>query len=385
MNASSTGRRASHRGQGGQVIVIMALALIALVMGVALVIEAGNAFAQQRVAQNGADAAANAGAVVLGERLGGAPRTNANVYAAVTTSAAANSLANPTAFYTDIDGNDIAGGPIAVGNDAGAPPADAAGVRVGGERDFATLFARVGGLDQLRASADATAVAGLLDGVCSAEAGCGVLPVTFPVLISTCEDPHTNTPIGQGPYTLVSIDQRTEANMSIVPLCTTGPGSIGWLDLGPGNLASEIVIPSNRAFNLPTWLQTQTGAVNAVEDEINDNYAGKVILIPMFDGTCRVEPAGTDFLDCPEDKRGTDPVGDNTWYHIPKFTGFFLDRAYVQGSDPECKQAPGSPLMGGGGSVACMKGWFIRFITQGPVTSGGAGDDTSAIGIQLKR
>ncbi len=382
MNASITGRRTSHRGQGGQVIVIMALALVALVLGVALVIEAGNAFAQQRVAQNGADAAANAGAVVLGERLGGAPRTNADVYAAVTTSAAANDLANPTAFYTDIDGNDVAGGPLAVANDAGTPPADAAGVRVGGDRDFATLFARVGGFDQLRASADATAVAGLLDGVCSAEAGCGVIPVTFPVLISTCEAPHTNTPIGQGPYTVVPFDQRTQANMSIVPLCTTGPGSVGWLDLGPGNLASEIENPSNRAFNLPTWLQTQTGAVNAIEDEINDNYAGTIVLIPMFDGTCKQQPAGTNLSDCPAGQEGT---GNNTWYHIPKFTAFFLDRAYIQGSDPECKRAPGSPLMGGGGSVACMKGWFVRFITQGPVVAGGVGDDTSAIGIQLKR
>ena len=381
MNASAAGHDAPHHGERGQVIVVMALALIALIMGVALVIEAGNAFAQQRVAQNGADAAANAGAVVLGERLGGAPRTNADVYAAVTTTASANGLATPTAVYTDIDGNDVAGGPIAVTDDGSAPPSDAAGVRAGGNRDFATFFARVSGFGQLRASADATAVAGLLNGVCSAESGCGVIPVTFPVLISTCETPHTNTPIGIGPYRLVSMDQRTEANMSIVPLCTTGPGSIGWLDLGPGNLASEITTPTNEAFDLPVWLQTQTGAVNAVEDELNDNYAGKVVLIPMFDGTCKVHPAGANLADCPAGEEGT---GNNTWYHIPKFTGFYLDRAYVQGSDPECKVGPGSPLMGGGGSVACMKGWFVRFITQGPVGAG-TGDSTSAIGIQLKR
>lgn len=375
-------QRVSER-QGGQVIVVMALALIAIVMGVALVLEAGNAFAQQRMAQNGADAAANAGAVVLAERLGGASKTNADVLTAVNTSANANGLINPVAHYTNIDGGDIAGGPTLVTNDAGTPPSDAAGVRVNGDRDFGTSFARVMGFTQFRASADATAVAGLLNGVCSADAGCGVLPVTFPVLIATCEFPHTTTSIGEGPYTLVSIDQRTAGNESIVPLCTTGPGSVGWLDLGPGNLAQEISNPSNRAFDLPIWLQTQTGDNNAVDTAINSNYDGKIILIPMFDGTCKIQPSGPDRSDCPRGQEGT---GNNTWYHIPKFTGFFLDHAYIQGNNrADCSSTPGSPLMGGNGSMACMKGWFVRFIEQGPVIAGGGSDASSAIGIQLKR
>ena len=372
---------ARHPREAGQVMVIFALALtLSIVFGVAFVIELGNAFAQQRIAQNGADAAANAGAVVLGERLGGATRTDRDVLSAVTTVAAANGLANPAAVYTDIDGNDLSGS-LAVGG--GSIPADAAGVHVGGDRDFGTSFARVFGLNQLRASADAAAVAGLLNGVCPAEAGCGVLPVTFPVLISTCEFPHTTTSIGEGPYTLVSIDNRTTANESIVPICTTGPGSVGWLDLGPGNLAQEIVTPSNRAFDLPVWLQTQPGNNNAVEDAINDNYAGTVVLIPMFDGTCKIQPSGTNLSDCPAGQEGT---GNNTWYHIPKFTGFFIDEAFIAGNNaPDCSSPPGSPLMGGNGSMSCMKGWFIRFITQGPVVPGSGFDSTSAIGIQLKR
>lgn len=368
--------------QRGQVIVIMALALVAIVMGVALVVEAGNAFAQQRIAQNGADAAANAGAVVLAERLGGASKTNADVYDAVINSAAANALANPVAFYTDIDGHDVAGGPTEVANDAGAPPADAAGVRVGGDRDFGTFLARVVGLNEFRASADATAVAGLLNGVCAADDGCAVIPVTFPVLISTCEFPHSTTSIGEGPYTLVSIDARTTGNESIVPLCTTDAGSVGWLDLGPGNLSQEITNPTNRAFDLPVWLQTQTGNSNAVETAMN-GYAGEVILIPMFDGTCKVQPSGTNLSDCPNGQEG---VGNNTWYHVPKFTGFFLDHAYIAGNNrPDCANPPGSPTMGGNGAISCMKGWFVRFITQGPVVAGGGTDATSAIGVQLKR
>ena len=45
--------------------------MVSLIGGVALVLEAGNAYAHQREAQNGADAVANAGATVLSERLGG--------------------------------------------------------------------------------------------------------------------------------------------------------------------------------------------------------------------------------------------------------------------------------------------------------------------------
>ena len=51
--------------------VIAAMAMIALIGGVALVLEAGNAYAHQREAQNGADAVANAGATVLAQRIGG--------------------------------------------------------------------------------------------------------------------------------------------------------------------------------------------------------------------------------------------------------------------------------------------------------------------------
>lgn len=365
------------RSVQGQVLVLVALALVAIAAGTAVVLEAGNAFAQQRITQNAADAAANAGAVVLAERLGGATRTDGDVFSAITASGADNDLGSVSGTYTDINGASLG---AAVGG--GSIPSGAAGVLAGGTRTFGTSFARVLGFEQFSTSADATAVTGILDGVCPAEAGCGILPVTFPVLISECSPPHSTSSIGAGPYTLVSANNRTTANESIVPLCTTDPGSVGWLDLGPGNLANEIVTPTNQAFDLPVWLQTQPGNVNSVEDEINDNYADSVVLIPMFDGTCKVQPAGTALSDCPNGQEGT---GNNSWYHIPKFTGFWLDRAYTQGANnAECNSPPGSPFVGGNGSVSCLKGWFVRFITTGPVSSGGVGPaDPSAIGIQL--
>ena len=72
-------RRTCRRrdGERGQILVIAVIALIAMIGGVALVLEGGNAYAHQRVAQNGADAVANAGATVLAQRLGGGDQDDA--------------------------------------------------------------------------------------------------------------------------------------------------------------------------------------------------------------------------------------------------------------------------------------------------------------------
>jgi len=83
----------------------------------------------------------------------------------------------------------------------------------------------------------------------------------------------------------------------------------------------------------------------------------------MFDSTCRDVPSTGLPADC------TDPgSGLNLYYHIPRFAQFLLDRAYIQGgNNPDCNQAPGSPLVGGNGGISCFKGWFVRYIMQGKV------------------
>ena len=55
----------------GQVIVLIALAMVAMLAGVALVIDGGNAYAQQRRTQNGIDASAESGAAQLARRMVG--------------------------------------------------------------------------------------------------------------------------------------------------------------------------------------------------------------------------------------------------------------------------------------------------------------------------
>ena len=56
---------ASDRSRSGQVLVIVALGMVAFIAMVGLVIDGGNAWGQQRETQNGADSAAKAGAAVI--------------------------------------------------------------------------------------------------------------------------------------------------------------------------------------------------------------------------------------------------------------------------------------------------------------------------------
>ena len=166
--------------------------MVAIIGGVSLVLEGGNAYAHQRVAQNAADSVANAGATVLAERLGGATETDADVLAAIDAMADANGLDSYVAYYTNVTGELLDSGrrrprrprPLRR-RSAGqrrntAIPAGAQGVQVAGSQAFDTTFARVLGINQFTASADATAVTGALTGG-------EFLPVVFPVSMANCD------------------------------------------------------------------------------------------------------------------------------------------------------------------------------------------------------
>src|ERR1051325_2797907 len=97
-------RHRSRRGQRGQIVPITALAMIALIGGVALILEGGNAYAHQREAQNGSDAVANAGATVLAQMLGGTAQTDPDVDWSMTTVSGANYLNDYDGYYTNVSG-----------------------------------------------------------------------------------------------------------------------------------------------------------------------------------------------------------------------------------------------------------------------------------------
>lgn len=379
-------RRSSRPRQPGQALVVLALTMTVILAATAVVMDGGNAMAQQRGTQNATDSAALAGATVIAEKMGGVSRTDSDVVAAMSSAFSGNTSTMGTSYYITFAGNLVGtvgrGGPI---------PSDASGIQAAGMRTFNTFMAAIAGQSSWTAGASASALAGALRSICSAMDGCGVMPITYSIPITSCDG--TSRPLRIGvDWPLVSLqtalDDHGVGNYeSIVPLCKNGPGGVGFLEMGcGGNLSDQITTPCNGPFDIPAWIQTSSGNANNVGSELNP-YEGEVILIPMFDATCREVPSTGLPADC------TDPGdGSNLWYHIPRFAMFLLDEAYVQGSNfPQCNQPPGQPLVGGNGSTACLKGWFVHYIMQGRVGSyeGCPANNTDCLepilGVQLVR
>jgi hypothetical protein len=420
------------RREGGQALVIMVLALVVL-MGISgLVIDGGNAMANERGVQNGADAAAEAGALVLASRLAGASTPaggwDSTIHAAILASALANGITVEAAYYTDIcgiplksDGTaSLTGGvynfstakQVGTGlpNPTSTTPncpsltvGPVAGVLVKGHRDIGTVFARVLGINTMPVGAFTTAAAGFLQESCAATDSeyCGLLPLAVPIDQVSCDGNNNVVDTGNQ----WSSDGKT---IYKVPLCKNGPGNVGWLDWTPkGGGTSELIDqvnnPTNPAVPLPSWQYiTATGNPNAngLEAAIRQ-YDGQLVLVPQFDLTCNPKnnnnPDNTSpaintapNFGCPAGYLGGN--GSNQWYRIPAFAHFRLCSA----SDTDCHNAGadfGAYLNGnnksvcdtGNGATSCLVGKFESIVRTGTIGAGvgGGTGNSKAIGVQL--
>jgi Flp pilus assembly protein TadG len=363
--------RSSRRaGARGQILVIAALAMVAMLGGVALVLEGGNAYAHQRIVQNSADAVANAGATVLADYLAGTAKTDANVATAMAYLSTANALSSHVGWYTDWKGNLLTTAGLPAPNTAAAAavgggviPPLAQGVQAAGTQRFETTFGRVIGFNSFDASADATAIAG-------PATGGEFLPVIFPVNIVDC-DVSGDLGIGEAAWQLSSPGTPPVGQEYIVPLCKTGGGSFMILDLDgtPNNCADEVLNPPAVQFpDFPITLNSDNGnnCAKQMVDEVNAK-SGQVVLIPICDGDCATSG------------------GSSATYHVTKVAAFYLD--YMSdvnsGANAAC-DGNGTTLVPirGNGSSSCIAGWFVRYFTKGSVGAGpitGAG----AAAIQL--
>jgi hypothetical protein len=374
-------RRASS--EKGQVLIIVAGALVVIVAMVGLVVDGGYAWGQQRETQNGSDAASEAGAVQLAANIAGVTpaRTDADVLAAVNAAGTANGIGNPAACYTDFNGQPItsAGNPTGSTSCAGAAmvgggtiPSGAFGVRAQGAKTFPTFLMRVIGFSQLTTTATATSRAGWSAGGCSAESGCIILPVTVPVTIVSCDG--SNNPIQ-------TKDNYQIGPLYIIPLCKNGPGNVGWIDWTPtaggtSELVQAILNPSNPALKWPGWYYiTSTGNINSssVENALR-TYDGQKVQFPMFDNTCDATPTGPGVNDCPAGHLGGN--GQNQWYHIGAMATFI----FCSSTDTDCTGASApygayingsnkTPCDTGNGATSCLAGHFVKTESEGEVTA----------------
>jgi Flp pilus assembly protein TadG len=421
----------------GQVLIIAVGGLVALIAVVALIIDGGNAYANQRIVQNGSDAAAEAGAIVMAERLAGAVTPvggwDLAVQSAINSSAAANGISVTASYYTDIcgiplkptgtaslNGDDSynfttaalvgSGMPTALNVTPDCPSTTAgppAGVIVLAHKDVGTFFAAAIGIPTVGVSTQSTAASGYLQNSCDATQGaaCALLPVTFPVYQLTCTGSNQSNPITDGSGNRVD---WVVGSYYKVPLCGGNPGSVGWLDWTPPSggtqeLIQSIQTPNNPAIPLPSWQYvTQTGNTNSqqVENAVRA-YDGQIVLIPEFDLTCN-PPNGTNpdssspavntspNYGCPAGSLGGN--GQNQWYRFPSFASFQL----CISTDPNCTGMGanyGAYINGnnhavcdtGNGATSCLVGKFVDIIRSGTIGAGFGGGQggEKQIGIQL--
>ncbi len=380
-----------QRAERGQLLVIFALFLVALVAGLGLVFDAGQAWGEQRRAQNTADSMAYAGALELAKRLAGVQPepTDANVCSAILAAAAGNVDGAPNVTYVPCNGSNDpqasyvnSNGTVVLGAvGSGSIPTGAAGVRVWSSRTVHPFVTgRLLPFD-ISATADATAIAGYVD-----NPGAGsLLPLAVPVNFTFCDgqnDPHSSEltwPVGSD---------------VVVPLCRADPtgqatgGNVGWIDWTPPGggtpeIIDSILNPDNPGFRVPSWLwAVQSGNANngGIEDALR-SLIGQTVLVPKFDAVCAVTPSGTQtqLTDCPAGS--LDKGRGNQWYHLHSIAAFTISGVYLQGNN--------APICGGNGSTGCLTGQFTGYVYTGTVDAGPGFDPDhpplpgAVVGVQL--
>lgn len=359
----------TQTSERGQILAIVAGGMLIFIAMVALVIDGGNAWAQQRTTQNGADAAAEAGTVVIARNLPyraageTPPLTDADVMAAVDDIAAENAIVVDVAQYTDFDGNEIG---VEVGSLGSAPPpATGLGVKVEAHKDFDTFLAGVIGFDELTASTEATAHAGY---VIEMPAGT-VLPVTIPVTVPQCDGSNN---------LVTTTDPWIPEEEYVLYLCSSGPGNVGWLDWTPpgggcSETADSIENPDNPPLTIPDWhYVVATGNCNSIQVQTAlENRIGEKVSIPLFDSTCDSKPPN------PHDVCATGPGhGSNQYYHFNSWIDVTINEVHVTGGNSAC--------MASNGSTSCLIVTFHAMMGPGVLGAPVGGESELArVGVEL--
>jgi len=321
-----TTRRADAPRERGQMLVLFAGGLTAIILIVGLVIDGGYAFAQRRDAQNAADFAAMAGARIVAELVGGDTTngTDANVKAAInlaisTNGATAITFGAPSGpQYVDSNGAIVPSSTSAgsyVGN--GTIPTGAVGVKVGSSRTWKPFFLGIMGVNNWTAAASATAKGGYSAG--------GPGGNVFPAGISLSffqTYPFCSGPVSADPTSPCYPQQLTPGNLNV-------PGGFGWLKFGCTGYGLGQVPPANIGGcqnNVP-FLNTEIGPPS--------NSFGCCTQVGLPGSLDRIGslPGNKVAADCSyyitNQITVTVPVwdtaggtGSNAWYHIIGFAGF---------------------------------------------------------------
>ncbi|HKE73566.1 MAG TPA: pilus assembly protein TadG-related protein [Acidimicrobiales bacterium] len=329
-------RTRARRDDTGAVVVLVSIMMVVLLGMGALVLDAGQLYAERRELQNGADAAALA---VAQDCAGGDCKDEA---------ATAHSYADDNAHDGKAGVDEVCGSGPGLAACA-TPPAD---VPAGNWVKVATVtpddnkvdfvFAPVLGHDAGRARAAAVASWGAVGGA-----------TTIPLTLSECEyiELGGNLASGTFPSGLNYVYFHDTTDAGTCPAGPSGadlPGGFGWL---ASSSACQVTVRADR------WVDDKPG--NSVPNDCTpSDWQGKEVLIPVYD-------------------RVNGLTGSNGSYHLAGFAGFRM-AGYRFPSDEWQNGFPCGKKPKGGTTYIC--GEFTRIVTTGEV---GTGPDFGARVIQM--
>lgn len=323
-----------RKGEKGQVLVIAALMMTVLMGFLALVVDVGNAYAQRRFVQNGADAAAIAAARVLASNLD-TGTSDGTVVAVLNQYLAANNQgtfvpgaglgAAQGAWYVTPNGTRIA----AVGSGIGVPAAGfnqlpqiagqyVGGVEIAAGKELDTFFAGILGFEKMTVGAVAV---GQFGGESSQSIDQPNGPRVMPLAIGK----HTweqTLACGTG-YNL----PVTFALGIVAPFSCNGTNGQGGFQWSPLNIAEDFsnaiakdllkpITPyADNAIRIGVEIRVASGERAVDYAMLNDYWAGQDVLVPIVDVTGKV--------DCKP--HCDEPVLHFVWFHV----------TYAGGSSPK--------------------------------------------------
>jgi hypothetical protein len=323
-------KRRHSRRQGGQILVIAALAIFFVIVPVVgLVIDGGYALAQRRASQNASDFAALSGARIVSEWISGdtSNGTDANVRTAISAAVRANG-GTPITFgapdgpqYVQPDGTAlgyVGGGTI---------PTNTVGVTVGSARTWRPFFLGSLGIGQWDASARATAKGGYAAG--------GPPGPVFPVGVAEAffqTYPFCSGPVSTDPASSCYPIHLTSGNLNV-------PGGFGWLTFGAAGKCAGFglgMLIEGCDPNTPFLVEeigppaNSHGCCTAVSGDPEKDRIGSLPGNKVSEG--QVVPACQYYID--NKVTVTVPVWDyaggtghaDSYYHIIGFAGFQLTK-----------------------------------------------------------
>lgn len=340
-----------RRGERGQVLILAALTMTALVGFLALVIDVGNAYAQRRLVQNAADAASIAAARYMANNLSGA--TDAAVAGVVAAylapnggaTYAANAAASAAdgAWYVDPSGARVK----AVGSGGSAPTfPSAVGVEVAARKQVTTYFARAIGYPTMTVGARATAMYGNeASQQIQPPNGAAILPIAFDV------QTYNQSVASCGGYSGYRLTFALNIADPFTCSGNTGAGGFNWSPLNLTSSNSNAVIKSlldpgsgiTSTARIGDAIQVSPGERAVDYRELNDNWQGQDVIVPLL--------ANTGAAGCPN---CSVPLAAFAWFHVYRANGQ--------------------------GSVKYVEGWWVDPKTKAPFPGRALGTSTTLTG-----